>query len=262
MIPEAYITEWSNIVRWRTNEQVEQDLILCRALVEMFSDPFLYRRLAFRGGTAIHKLFLHPQARYSEDIDLVQMRSEPIKETIVHLQERLAFLGKGSVKQKDFNTTVVFRFNSESAPFQKLRLKIETNCREHFAVQGFIDHIFTVSARYFSGTCTLKTFRIEELLGSKLRALYQRTKGRDLFDLYKAMTTTTSLPENILHCYNAYMAFAVGKPPSRREFQKNLDLKMSSPEFLGDTMGLLRPDERYVPTDAYELISRELLERL
>lgn len=51
MIPQAYITEWSAKVPWQTNEQVEQDLIICRALVEIFSDNFLADRLAFRGGT-------------------------------------------------------------------------------------------------------------------------------------------------------------------------------------------------------------------
>jgi len=62
-------------------EQVEQDLVICRALVEIFSDDWLASSLAFRGGTALHKLYLNPQPRYSEDIDLVQVRAKPIKET-------------------------------------------------------------------------------------------------------------------------------------------------------------------------------------
>ena len=85
---------------WQTNEQVEQDLVICRALVEIFSDEWLANSLAFRGGTALHKLYLKPQPRYSEDIDLVQIRAEPIKETIQHLQAVLAFLGESSVKPR------------------------------------------------------------------------------------------------------------------------------------------------------------------
>jgi predicted nucleotidyltransferase component of viral defense system len=65
MIPQAYITEWSNNVPWQTNEQVEQDLVICRALTELFKDEFLAGHLAFRGGTALHKLYLSPQPRYS-----------------------------------------------------------------------------------------------------------------------------------------------------------------------------------------------------
>lgn len=77
MIPKAYISEWNQQVPWQTMEQVEQDLVICRALVEIFSDDFLANSLAFRGGTALHKLFFNPQQRYSEDIDLVQITAEP-----------------------------------------------------------------------------------------------------------------------------------------------------------------------------------------
>ena len=52
MIPQLHITEWSNYVPWQTNEQVEQDLVICRALVEIFNDEFLANKIAFRGGTA------------------------------------------------------------------------------------------------------------------------------------------------------------------------------------------------------------------
>jgi len=71
MIPRAFITEWQKNASWQTNAQVEQDLIIERALIEMFSDEMIRSKLAFRGGTALHKIFLKPQVRYSEDIDLV-----------------------------------------------------------------------------------------------------------------------------------------------------------------------------------------------
>ena len=92
MIPQAFITEWSNTTPWQTNEQVEQYLVICRTLVEIFSDKWLGQSLAFRGGTALHKLYLNPQPRYSEDIDMVQIRAEPIKETVQRLQQSLSFL--------------------------------------------------------------------------------------------------------------------------------------------------------------------------
>ena len=67
MIQESFIREWSEMAPWSKNEMVEQDLIICRALVSIFSNDFLRENLAFRGGTALHKLFLQPQARYSEE---------------------------------------------------------------------------------------------------------------------------------------------------------------------------------------------------
>lgn len=76
MIPLDYITAWRTHVPWPQLSQVEQDLIICRALVDMYSHPLLAENLAFRGGTALFKLHLSP-ARYSEDIDLVQMKPGP-----------------------------------------------------------------------------------------------------------------------------------------------------------------------------------------
>ena len=72
MIPRDYITEWRAHAPWVQASQIEQDLIIARALVEMFSHPVLAEGLAFRGGTALYKRYLKPAARYSEDIDLVQ----------------------------------------------------------------------------------------------------------------------------------------------------------------------------------------------
>ena len=99
MIPEFAIREWGEQVPWTETEQVEQDLLICRALTEIYTDPYLASHLAFRGGTALHKLFLSPQPRYSEDIDLVQVKAEPIKETYDRIREALSFLGEAKEAQ-------------------------------------------------------------------------------------------------------------------------------------------------------------------
>ena len=262
MIPESAILEWTNIAPWNSNEQVEQDLIICRALVEIFNDEYLASHLAFRGGTALHKLYLHPQPRYSEDIDLVQIKAEPIKDTIVRLSEVLSWLGRPVVKQKANNNTVVFRFNSEIAPVLPIRLKVETNCREHFSVLGLIKKSFTVNSRWYSGDCQITTYLLDELLGTKLRALYQRRKGRDLFDLYKALNNTYVKAGNIINCYQVYMDFVVDKLPTQKEFLMNMEAKIVDKEFVGDTKSLLRSDEIYNPQEAYELVKTRLIEKL
>ena len=88
MIPRAHITAWRKNAPWPQPSQVEQDLIICRALVEIFSKPLLRANLAFRGGTALYKLHL-PPARYSEDIDLVQVAAGPIGEILDELRRGL-----------------------------------------------------------------------------------------------------------------------------------------------------------------------------
>ena len=57
---------------WADQRQVEQDLIISRALVEIFSDAMLCDALRIRGGTALNKLHFQAPLRYSEDIDLVR----------------------------------------------------------------------------------------------------------------------------------------------------------------------------------------------
>ena len=52
--------------------------MISRVLVELFSEPSLAGGLAFRGGTAIHKLLFASPLRFSDDIDLVQVASGPI----------------------------------------------------------------------------------------------------------------------------------------------------------------------------------------
>jgi len=200
MLPRRYIEEWKEYAPWPEDAQVEQDLVIEKALLELFSNSFLRDRLAFRGGTALHKIFLKPQVRYSEDIDLVQIKSEPIKDTITAIRNQLEFLGKPSVKQKANNNSLIYRFESEIPPVINLRLKVEINCREHYTVLGYKEIEHTIQNTWAEGSCKLISFEAEEMLGTKLRALYQRKKGRDLFDLYHALTNLEMDTGQIVNC--------------------------------------------------------------
>lgn len=60
MIPRRFIEEWKQFSPWPENSQLEQDLIIERSLIELFSDELIRKSLAFRGGTALHKLYLKP----------------------------------------------------------------------------------------------------------------------------------------------------------------------------------------------------------
>jgi predicted nucleotidyltransferase component of viral defense system len=263
MIPQQYITEWSELAPWKANEQVEQDLIICRSLVELFSDGFIAERLAFRGGTALHKLFLQPQSRYSEDIDLVQISEYPFGPSIDKIRKLLSFLGEPKINQKNRNNTMIFKFESEIQPVHVLKLKVETNCREHFSVYELKKKIFKVNSSWFTGECNITTYEIEELLGTKLRALYQRKKGRDLYDLFKSIKTNSSISkEKIIQAYQSYMKYEATGIPSGGSYLKNLEAKINDPEFLGDTTALLRPDETYDPKEGFNLVKNELIDKM
>ena len=115
MIAERYITEWSDNFPWTKNSFVEQDMVICRALVDIFSDPYLSNALAFRGGTAIHKLHFSPQVRYSEDIDLVQVEPGPVKPITERLSEVLSWLPRMTSEIRRFGFRMKFRADRTDA---------------------------------------------------------------------------------------------------------------------------------------------------
>ena len=262
MINVPAILDWEREHPWKLKAQVEQDLIICRSLCALFNDEYISEHLGFRGGTTLNKIYLSPQPRYSEDIDLVQINAEPIKKTIDKIRDVLSFLGKPVIKQKAHNNTLIFRFESEVPPVIPIRLKVEINTREHFNVLGLMKHDFSIQNQWFSGDCQITTYQLEELLGTKLRALYQRRKGRDLFDLHQALSTHNLDTDKIIRCYHKYIGFVVDNPPTQKEYLLNMEQKIEDDEFLGDISMLLRPDENYNPQEAWELVKRELIENL
>ncbi len=263
MIPRPFIAKWQQYAPWKEFAQVEQDLIISRTLVEIFSDEFLRENLAFRGGTALHKLYLNPAARYSEDIDLVQIKPGPIKPIMERIGEVVTFFEEKRVTQvRGHGAKALYRFTSEYEEI-RMRLKLEINCKEHFNVLDWVDFPFEIASEWFSGKAEIRTYNINELLGTKLRALYQRSKGRDLFDLDYSRRNIDLDFEQIINCFKEYTSFATGKkPPSKKEFLLNIEVKENSTEFTGDMEGLLRPEIKYNQSEAFSWLKTELLERI
>lgn len=262
MIPFDYITEWRSRAPWLSDAQVEQDLVLTRAVVEMFSQEEVARTVAFRGGTALYKLHLTPPARYSEDIDLVQTAAGPIGVTLNAVREMLdPWLGVPKWTPKTSRVTLVYRFASEGPPSIPLRLKIEINSREHFSVFPIEERKLEIASRWFSGSASIRTYALEELLGTKLRALYQRRKGRDLFDLSEANRRARVDPERIIECFQRYMEHG-GLRVSRAEFEANLHEKLAREDFGRDVAPLLSPGIEWNLSSAADFVLRELVSRL
>jgi len=262
VIPRDYITEWRREAPWVQDFQVEQDLVISRALVEIFSHPVLHNTLAFRGGTALYKLHLKPPARYSEDIDLVQTKAEAAGPMMDALRTVLdPWLGEPRRKQSEGRVTLTYRFTSEGEPSIPLRLKVETNTREHFSVYGLKQVPFSVSSRWFQGSCEINSYELDELLGTKMRALYQRKAGRDLFDLWVALSHGKTNPERIVEAFLRYMAHG-GHAISRALFEMNLAEKMRDPEFLTDISPLLSDGYEWDPEVEAPLVASRLIERL
>jgi len=259
MIPKAYIDAWRAKAPWQQDAQVEQDLVISRAIVEIFSNDYLSEHLAFRGGTALHKLFLSPQVRYSEDIDLVQLKPGPVKPMLEAIRDQLLFLGDKEARQvrlSAHNCTIYYQYETEMSPPPKMKVKIEINTREHFHLLNLRKETFSVDNPWYRGSADITTFEPEELLGTKMRALYQRKKGRDLFDLHYAHTKLELDSLKVIRCFKEYMLKEGNMPPTGREFELNLVEKTKDPEFAGDIEALLRPDVDYDQQAAFSMFER------
>ncbi|MBA3954911.1 nucleotidyl transferase AbiEii/AbiGii toxin family protein [Candidatus Dependentiae bacterium] len=262
MIPRNYILEWTENVPWGNLQQVEQDLLLTTMLLKLYTHPILKETLAFRGGTALNKLIFKPASRYSEDIDLVQITTGPIGPTLTIIREIMdPLLGKPTYDGTKAGATLTYKTTSEEGLV--LRLKLEINTREHFSILGFQDYEFVSTSSWHSGTALVRSYRIEELLGTKLRALYQRRKGRDLYDLYTALTTIDGLnKDEIIRCFLEYMRYEQ-RAISQESFLSNMEAKLKNKEFREDIAPLLpRHILTFDPDAAYEQVRQHLLEKL
>jgi len=259
MIPNAYLVEWRNHVPWKTTDMVEQDLLISRAIADIFAHSELGRMLAFRGGTALHKLFLDRPRRYSEDVDLVQVEGGPIGPIFDGLRDVLSpWLGEPGRKTGPGVATLTYRVPAESDPARRLRLKVEINTREHFTVLGLATRAFAVESRWHAARCDVQTYAPAEILATKLRALYQRRKGRDLFDLWLGLNEGLGEASVIVDTFKQYMEHE-GAKVSASAFVENLEAKLENPSFVGDLEPLVPGELEYDVRRAAEEVRETLL---
>ncbi|OGT05700.1 MAG: hypothetical protein A2103_02030 [Gammaproteobacteria bacterium GWF2_41_13] len=235
-------------------------MIISRALVALYSHPKIKNNLIFRGGTCLNKLILKKQARYSEDVDLVQKNSEPIGDTISAIRSVLdSWLGEPKRKLTERSVKLIYSYQSSEALVAKL--KIEINTTEHY---HFLNHItvpYQVNSGWFSGKAEITTYQINELMGSKLRALYQRRKGRDLFDMWLMLENEHLAIDKLIkvfqgHCTNAQQIV------TRTMFEKNLAEKAKHEDFRTEVKTLITADTNWDFEKAYTTVLHKVIARL
>lgn len=257
MITNQDIAFWSIDHPWQSADQVEQDLLLSQAICVIANDALLGGELVLRGGTAYHKLFLPQPYRYSEDLDYVRTTSGGIGEVM----KRLTSLGKGlgyRVNTKmGMYPKVIWRFVQASGTPGKI--KIEINTFERSPMLPLKSVRYAVETDYCNEIALVRTFQVEELVATKLRAIYQRSKGRDLYDLWLALTDLSISPEAIASAFPAYRPEGV----TSEMMVENLRRKLSDEQFLHDIDPLVRQGApEYDPVEAGRLVIQELFSRL
>jgi len=265
------------VVPWVAQYQVEQDLLLCRAMVALFDDKFLNPQIAMRGGTLLHKVHLAPPARYSEDIDLVVVGTRPpdhIRRAIRRVLTDVLGMPKASVwgtLALAIRNTVkpsrvlrmTYSIRSIIEPNRMLEIVVEANVTERKPHRAVVEMPFSFPFREKPVQTHVKGFDIHEMLGTKMRAMFQRKRGRDLFDLYWALTKSPTPidPAAIIASFEHYLK-QEGTKAGRAEFIGILDGHLKDRGFCSDMLPLLRTDITYDPQTAGKYLKTHLLNLL
>jgi predicted nucleotidyltransferase component of viral defense system len=283
MIPQRDIIAWRDHAQWPTDSQVEQDLLLTKAMVAIFSDGFLSEQVAMRGETILHKVHLAPAARYSEDIDLVQVGDRPeghIRKALRRVLEPLfgkpnldaIAMVKLTVRNWIMPSRVIrqeYRYRPTMPGQPDANIKIEVNCTERHPFYGLVALDYSLPhVAGLTGAVTLKSYELDEMIGTKMRALLQRDKGRDLFDLWWALTAPTPAavqkldPQRAVAAFNEYMS-REGSIVTFADFSDELAKKIRVGAFRIDMRSMLRQGIPPYDVDAaFRIVSERLLSRL
>ncbi len=261
MIPEKILAKWrEKEAPWKFLQMVEHDLILTRVLVEIYKHPVIANNLAFRGGTALNKLYLSPPARFSEDIDLVQIKSEPIGETLDLIRTSIdPWLGKPARELTQRSIKLFYKY--QSIDKEPVKLKIEINTTEHFHLRDLQRIRLAADTEWFKGESEILTYQLEELMATKFKALYQRRKGRDLFDTWMILSRGLVNVEDSVQLMEEYCK-KVHEQITRALFEQNLILKRNHPDFNFDMEPLLAFNTEWDFDEAFEMVMGELIPKL
>ena len=173
MIPAAPITAWGRVAPWPTDEQVEQDLVLARLIVELANDPMLGGELVFRGGTCLHKLVLPNPLRYSEDLDYVRASHGPIGPILDAIREIADRLGLAVNTDVGAFPKARLRGSYESGA-GPMRIKIESNTYETAPTLPPRHTPYVVESPWWPCIPDVLTVQPEELTATKPPAPFQR----------------------------------------------------------------------------------------
>jgi len=264
MLPEMIIRQWEEHAPWQEPVQVEHDLVMSRILVEIFQDEFLSEHLIFRGGTAINKFHFSPKKRFSEDLDFSQFHEGPIKpiqSKILRLIEEIEGIDFVKSKRSEIGWKYFFKFEPEDPTVDSRRLKIEINTRDHFTLFGRTTETYAIHNRWFRGEAEISTVDIEGLMAGKLVALYDRKKGRDLFDLAQGLKEEIMDATKVIKGFVDYLA-RDNRAVSRAEFELNLSGKLRDEDFRTDVLPTLTPDIDYSPDEAVRTVHEHLVSKL
>jgi predicted nucleotidyltransferase component of viral defense system len=199
-------------------EVAEKDVVLTYAL-KILSDKIL-PKLAFKGGTCLKKTYFGSSARFSTDLDFTSagIRLEELTEELHALLDQRNFYGirfkvSGENVSKGFRDKSYLAVIRYEHGWNTSDFTLEVSYREDPILPP--EEVMLSEEMYFKflefPNFGVKCLQKEELLAEKLRAAFQRIRGRDLYDLYlfskKPFDKDLVRKLAVIKCWNAKESF-------------------------------------------------------
>jgi len=235
----------------------ELDYRLVRILEALYRDDFLAKRLYIKCGTAINKLYLGETSRLSIDLDFnhvgpkgeVLKERHDVRERIVELLKKQDSSYVTHSKHRYEQTTIKAKYKAVAGPIRNF--KIEISHIERFPIVSPVQR----QVRTPDGLADVTTYALEELTATKLRALLERFKGRDVYDLYFiSQLKTNPAVTRKMFLYYFYRSSKVFNP---KIHYRNLTKRYTGGKYADDVSAFVKPTVQFhLETAAQEVITR------
>jgi predicted nucleotidyltransferase component of viral defense system len=227
----------------------ELDYRLTQTLDAIYGDPFLRERLYLKGGTALNKLFLPAANRLSVDLDFnaVGPKAQVLAERTQLANQIITLLAgqdAGYALAHDYRRYEQSTIRADFAPVSggpRQHLRLEISFIERVPILGREERL--LASPDGAKTTLISTYRVEELTATKLRALYGRRKGRDIYDL--AQIGAFDLDERTLRKLTLYYFYHSKMIFHYPAFRANVEEKLRRRGFADDVRGLIRTDQQF-----------------
>ncbi len=192
MIDEHQLME--NLGKFRDMRQLERDYLLTLLLHEISSK--FANELIFKGGTALK--YFYNLNRFSEDLDFsympdrnptdVKALAKTIESVILNLGRQYQVVSSEHRTRKEGNKTIGLNYmirvrgplNPRSSQLQNIN--IDLSLRNDILLKSELKYISPIYQDI--GTFSLQVMNIEEILAEKVSAVLERSKMRDIYDVY------------------------------------------------------------------------------
>lgn len=190
------------LVQWYASDSgvdldiAEREIVLTYVL-RMLYDAGSLEQLAFKGGTAIRKIFLGNQGRFSMDLDFTMIGDispeDCILNIVTSLQKANEYGITFTIRSEDFYANAescgaIVTYQHSWFTSGKFSIQVSFRAKPLLSVNSML----LIHERYFEWLefepPPIPTLDIHEIVGEKIRATAQRSRVRDLYDLYQFST--------------------------------------------------------------------------